>query len=255
MIVAWLPAGVVAGLALAHLAHLKRTVVAALLGAMLLAFASDASFALARNLKLADVVGSRRPGVGVWIGVLLLARGCARTCDDRRATRAQSRTCCRGCPPLRPARRRSPGRTQAGARRPPGARRRSPGSPERFADADRPEPSATSAETAFINEIAVITWPERSADRNARKPPPVPSRASAAHPDNEMMPPWFPEQTHALIAPSAAPSVFGRVRNGGISRSGFAYGAGRAGEHHRREALLVQRGSCDARRRSARSAG
>ena len=45
------------------------------LGLVLLLFASQASFALARNVKLSDVLWSRSPGTGPWLEALLFAAG------------------------------------------------------------------------------------------------------------------------------------------------------------------------------------
>lgn len=47
------------------------------LGLVLLLFASDASFAVARNLRLSAVLADRVPGDGAWIEGLLLASAAA----------------------------------------------------------------------------------------------------------------------------------------------------------------------------------
>ena len=60
MIVAWLLAGLVTGLALSRIAPLRRGVAAGLLALVVLLVASQASYALARNLKFSAVVFSRR---------------------------------------------------------------------------------------------------------------------------------------------------------------------------------------------------
>lgn len=75
--VAWLLAGAVVGLTLIRLGPLPRVVIAAGLGLLLLLFASEASFALARNLQLSAVLASRVPGDGAWLEGLLLAVGAA----------------------------------------------------------------------------------------------------------------------------------------------------------------------------------
>ena len=54
----------------------------AILGPLFLLLASDASFALARNLRLSDVLLNRAPAIGPWIEGLLLAAGSA--CVRRR---------------------------------------------------------------------------------------------------------------------------------------------------------------------------
>lgn len=77
VVVAWLMAGVVAGMALARLPRLRRTVLAALLGFAVLLLASEASFALARNLRFSDVLSSRSPGAGAWLEAALFAFGAA----------------------------------------------------------------------------------------------------------------------------------------------------------------------------------
>ena len=93
VIVAWIPAGMVAGAALIALPRLPRAVLAALLGMAVLALASQASFAVARNLRLGDVLWSRSPGAGPWLEGLLFAIGCAlRGADARRPGRLTRRT-------------------------------------------------------------------------------------------------------------------------------------------------------------------
>ncbi len=74
---AWLVAGGVLGLALMRLGTARRTVIAGALGLALLLFASQASYAVARNLRLSAVLEGRIPGVGTWIEALLLAAGAA----------------------------------------------------------------------------------------------------------------------------------------------------------------------------------
>jgi len=49
---AWLPAGIVLGLTLIRIAPSRRFIATAILGALVILFASDASYALARNLRL-----------------------------------------------------------------------------------------------------------------------------------------------------------------------------------------------------------
>ena len=77
VIVAWLLAGLVTGLALSRIAPLRRGVAAGLLALVVLLVASQASYALARNLKFSAVVFSRAPGLGPWLGALLFGLSCA----------------------------------------------------------------------------------------------------------------------------------------------------------------------------------
>lgn len=77
VVVAWLAAGVVAGVALVRIPRPRRALLAGVLGIVLLLFASQASYALTRNLRLSDVVWSRHPGLGPWLEGLLFAVGCA----------------------------------------------------------------------------------------------------------------------------------------------------------------------------------
>ncbi len=77
VIVAWLAAGMIIGAALIRLGPLPRCVLVGLLGLVILLLASDASFALARNLGLGGVLLDRAPGLGPWLEGLLLAVGSA----------------------------------------------------------------------------------------------------------------------------------------------------------------------------------
>lgn len=77
LVAAWLLAGAMAGMALARVKPVRRGVLALTLGTVVLAASSYASYALARNLRLATVLPSRHPGAGVWIEGLLFAIGCA----------------------------------------------------------------------------------------------------------------------------------------------------------------------------------
>ncbi len=76
-VVAGLAAGSVLGLALRRASRSARLVSVAILGPLFLLLASDVSFALARNLRLSDVLLNRAPGIGPWIEGLLLAAGSA----------------------------------------------------------------------------------------------------------------------------------------------------------------------------------
>ncbi len=75
--VAWLLAGAVFGLALIRIKPVPRVIIAGGLGLVLLLFASEASFALTRNLRLSAVLSGRVPGAGAWIEAGLLAAGTA----------------------------------------------------------------------------------------------------------------------------------------------------------------------------------
>ncbi len=60
---AWVLAGVAFGILLGRVGPLRRARFAAVAGLVLLLFASEASFALARNLRLSDVIDSVTPGI------------------------------------------------------------------------------------------------------------------------------------------------------------------------------------------------
>jgi hypothetical protein len=75
VLAAWVPAGVILGLALIRFSASRRTLLILLFGAVLLLLASDASYALARNLRLGNVLLNREPGLGPWLECLLLAAG------------------------------------------------------------------------------------------------------------------------------------------------------------------------------------
>lgn len=72
---AWLAAGVVAGVVLIGVPRLWRVLLAGGLGVVLVLVASQASFALTRNLRLSDVVWSRRPGTGALLFAAAPAAG------------------------------------------------------------------------------------------------------------------------------------------------------------------------------------
>jgi hypothetical protein len=78
MLVAWLPAGLVAGLVLAALTRLSRPLRAAAIAipsAVLLLAASAASDAIAQNESFSQHVGPAFSRGGVWLAVALLAAG------------------------------------------------------------------------------------------------------------------------------------------------------------------------------------
>jgi enterochelin esterase-like enzyme len=74
---AWLLAGAVWGLLLIRVTPISRVLIAGGLGLLLLLFASEASFAVARNDGLATVLAGRVPGAGAWAEALLVAVGAA----------------------------------------------------------------------------------------------------------------------------------------------------------------------------------
>jgi enterochelin esterase-like enzyme len=77
VLVAWLPAGMVVGFQLHALRPTARTIVVAAVTATLLVLASDASYALARNLRFGDVLRTRAPGLGPWLEATILAAASA----------------------------------------------------------------------------------------------------------------------------------------------------------------------------------
>ena len=77
VVVAWLLAGLAAGVALHRTARARRTLLVGATAIVLLVFASQAAFALTRNLRLSSVMWSRSPGLGPWLEALLFAAGCA----------------------------------------------------------------------------------------------------------------------------------------------------------------------------------
>ncbi len=74
---AWLPIGVVFGLALPRVRPLVLAAGSAVAGALLLIAASNASYALADNLRLTAVLWHRLPPPGPWLEALLFAAGAA----------------------------------------------------------------------------------------------------------------------------------------------------------------------------------
>ncbi len=77
VVVAWLLAGALAGLALIRAGPGRRAVLAGVLALLLLLLAAQAAYALARNLRLTDVLLSRDPGLGPWLEAVLFGAGCA----------------------------------------------------------------------------------------------------------------------------------------------------------------------------------
>jgi enterochelin esterase-like enzyme len=87
---AWIGAGLVAGLALRRVARPWRVLIAGGAALIILLLAAQASYALARNLNFAHILWSRSPGLGPWVeAVLFAASSClpARSrASDRGAT-------------------------------------------------------------------------------------------------------------------------------------------------------------------------
>jgi hypothetical protein len=79
VLVAWVLAGVLVGVALARIPARKRVVFTLVVGLVLLLLASEGSYALARNLGFSDVVFSRTPGFGPVLEALAFAFGAALT--------------------------------------------------------------------------------------------------------------------------------------------------------------------------------
>ena len=76
VVVGWLLAGVMLGIPLSRVARRGQALFVALIALVLLLVASQASFALTRNLRFSDVLWTRSPGLGPWLEGLLLAAGC-----------------------------------------------------------------------------------------------------------------------------------------------------------------------------------
>ncbi|MGZ4233194.1 MAG: alpha/beta hydrolase-fold protein [Solirubrobacteraceae bacterium] len=74
---AWVATGAAFGILTAWIAPQRRLLVAFLPALILLLFASDASVALAQNLRLGGVLWSRVPPSGAWVAALLFALGAA----------------------------------------------------------------------------------------------------------------------------------------------------------------------------------
>lgn len=72
---AWVPAGMIFGLAVVRVPAMRRGVLAAVLGTLVLLLASDAAFALARNLRFSAVLDARDPGTGPWWEGVMFALG------------------------------------------------------------------------------------------------------------------------------------------------------------------------------------
>jgi hypothetical protein len=74
---AWVATGAAFGILTAWIAPRRRALIALLPALILLLVASDASFALAENLRLSGVLRGRVPPSGAWVEALLFAFGAA----------------------------------------------------------------------------------------------------------------------------------------------------------------------------------
>lgn len=77
LLLAWLPTGMIAGAVLIRTPRTWRALIVGILGLALLLLASQVSYALARNVRLGDVIWTRSPGAGAWLEGLMLAVGAA----------------------------------------------------------------------------------------------------------------------------------------------------------------------------------
>jgi hypothetical protein len=75
--VAWLVAGVLAGLVSVRRSPRWRVLVLGLIALAVLLIAAQASYALARNLRFRDVLLTQGPGLGPWLEALIFTLGCA----------------------------------------------------------------------------------------------------------------------------------------------------------------------------------
>lgn len=75
VLVAALIAGLVLGLMLIRLEPWRRIVIVSVFGLLLMLVGSDASYALARNLRFDQVLLNHAPGLGPWLEAALLAAG------------------------------------------------------------------------------------------------------------------------------------------------------------------------------------
>jgi hypothetical protein len=77
VVIAWLLAGVLAGLFTARLTPGLRSLAVGLMALVLLLLAAQASYAVARNLRFRDVLLTHGPGLGPWLAALIFTFGCA----------------------------------------------------------------------------------------------------------------------------------------------------------------------------------
>lgn len=77
VVTAWLLSGLIAGFVLARLGRFRRLLAVAPTAVVLLWLESDASHALARNLRFGDVLTHRWPGPGTWLAAALFTLAAA----------------------------------------------------------------------------------------------------------------------------------------------------------------------------------
>jgi hypothetical protein len=76
VLVAWILAGALTGLLTVRLSPGRRVLAAGFIALVLVLLASQASFALTRNLRFGDVLLHRTPGIGPWLEALVFALAC-----------------------------------------------------------------------------------------------------------------------------------------------------------------------------------
>lgn len=77
IVVAWTLAGALTGVALAEVSPYRRAALALVLALVVLLLASQASYALARNIAFSSTVFSRTPGLGPVLEACAFALGCS----------------------------------------------------------------------------------------------------------------------------------------------------------------------------------
>jgi hypothetical protein len=94
VVIAWLLAGTVTGVAMIGVRPTRRFAFAGLLGLVALLVAAQVAYALARNLRLTDVVFVHAPGLGPVLAALIFALGCSlpRRSADRQRVRVRRRS-------------------------------------------------------------------------------------------------------------------------------------------------------------------
>ncbi len=76
VVVAWLAAGLVAGVVLRRLPRSGRAAAAGVIGLVVLLLASQASFSATRNVSFGHALFSRTPGLGPWLEAGMFTVGC-----------------------------------------------------------------------------------------------------------------------------------------------------------------------------------
>jgi hypothetical protein len=94
VVVAWVLAGALTGVALAEVAPHRRAALALVLALVVLLLASQVSYAVARNLAFSSTVFSRSPGLGPVVEAFAFALGCwlARPLDRGQRPRTRRRS-------------------------------------------------------------------------------------------------------------------------------------------------------------------